>query len=325
MAKTNSEKQVIGLSGIQAIKDYIDETGGTQKDVISEEMRLYLDKQLKLAEDNLSKEYNEEFERLKQRLKEIEESGTPEELTKIQLEIDALNANYRDKLLALDALEEDLKRLSGDFSTLYEGITTGSVFSPGQLDEVIRTALIEGTAITEDMIATPNLFATKIVSLIANMGHLNAGSIDAGTIKGSSIESLHTISGTDDPVWKIDNEGDGWLASKNIKWDRNGKVTFGKDVTLSFDNISDAEDKIGDLIDAAQNNGLTIRDLVASWIADNKLSPTELEQLKQIKSDIKSEYQRIIDSITQLNSYFDAALVKIAEQEQELNNEQITE
>jgi hypothetical protein len=42
---------------------------------------------------------------------------------------------------------------------------------------------------------------------------------------------------------KID--GSGYLANKNIKWDKFGKVTFGKDVTLNWDNLdTDAQSEI---------------------------------------------------------------------------------
>lgn len=34
--------------------------------------------------------------------------------------------------------------------------------------------------------------------------------------------------------------GSGYLANKNIQWDENGKVTFGEDVTLNWDNLGDS-------------------------------------------------------------------------------------
>lgn len=44
---------------------------------------------------------------------------------------------------------------------------------------------------------------------------------------------------------RLNQDGSGYLANKNIKWDEQGKVTFGKDVTLNWDNIgSDAQDEI---------------------------------------------------------------------------------
>lgn len=38
-------------------------------------------------------------------------------------------------------------------------------------------------------------------------------------------------------------DGSGYIANENIKWDKNGKVTFGSDVTLNWDNISESVQK----------------------------------------------------------------------------------
>lgn len=45
--------------------------------------------------------------------------------------------------------------------------------------------------------------------------------------------------------FRLNQDGSGHLANENIKWDSNGKVTFGKDVTLNWDNLSDdAQDEM---------------------------------------------------------------------------------
>lgn len=44
---------------------------------------------------------------------------------------------------------------------------------------------------------------------------------------------------------RLNQDGSGHLANENIKWDSKGKVTFGKDVTLNWDNLSgDAQDEM---------------------------------------------------------------------------------
>lgn len=37
--------------------------------------------------------------------------------------------------------------------------------------------------------------------------------------------------------FRLNQDGSGFLAKENIKWDSNGRVTFGKDVTLNWDNL----------------------------------------------------------------------------------------
>ena len=45
--------------------------------------------------------------------------------------------------------------------------------------------------------------------------------------------------------FRLNQDGSGYLANENIKWDYNGKVTFGKDVTLNWDNLGDdAQDEM---------------------------------------------------------------------------------
>lgn len=39
--------------------------------------------------------------------------------------------------------------------------------------------------------------------------------------------------------WRLNNDGSGYLASNNIRWDVNGNVTFGSGVKLQWDNLSD--------------------------------------------------------------------------------------
>lgn len=45
--------------------------------------------------------------------------------------------------------------------------------------------------------------------------------------------------------FRLNQDGSGHLANENIKWDSQGKVTFGKDVTLNWDNLGkDAQDEM---------------------------------------------------------------------------------
>lgn len=63
-------------------------------------------------------------------------------------------------------------------------------------------------------------------------------------IDDDGVEHLGTI-GTRTESFALRTDGSGYLAKKNIKWDQNGKVTFGKDVTLNWDNLGeDAQDEM---------------------------------------------------------------------------------
>ena len=293
----NDSNKVLSVGNLKVLKDYINKTGSANRELISEEMKTYLDEELIKASNNLSKEYETEFKNLSERIAEVEASGTPEELAELRLELDALNNNFNDKNLALEALDTDLKRLSGDFSTLYEGIETGSIFSAGQLNQVIKTALIDKTVITDDMVSTPNVFATQMVALIANMGHINAGSIDAGTIAGSNIESIHKIEGTNDPVWVINDEGDGWLAKKNIKWDKNGNVTFGPDVKITWDSVDGGDDALKGKLDEYDTG---VKDYINQYVidrTDNAVTQDQLEAAyKKASDDLKAVENIIYDN-----------------------------
>lgn len=293
----NDSNKVLSIGNLKVLKDYINKTGGATRELISEEMKSYLDTELVKASNNLSKEYETEFKKLSDKIAEVEANGTPEELAELKLQMDALNANFADKNLALDALDEDLKRLSGDFSTLYEGIETGSVFSAGQLNEIIKTTMIKETTITPEMIETPNLFTEKIVALIGNFGHINAGNIDAGTIAGSNIQSIHKIAGTDDPVWVINDEGDGWLAKQNISWDKEGNVTFGPGVEIKWESVKGADNKLNTLLEGYDDSVKSYINQAIIDRTDNAVTQDELQAAYKLANDsIEATKQMVRDS-----------------------------
>ena len=63
-----------------------------------------------------------------------------------------------------------------------------------------------------------------------------------GTIQNPLLRLNYDGSGaidTRENSFRLNQDGSGFLAKKNIQWDNNGKVTFGKDVTLNWDNLSE--------------------------------------------------------------------------------------
>lgn len=66
-----------------------------------------------------------------------------------------------------------------------------------------------------------------------------------------------------------------------------------------------------DPIYSPENNKLTVEELIQSWLSDKKLSPAEIDQMIKLRSDIVLEYDRVINSINQLNAMLDEIEIKI--------------
>lgn len=68
--------------------------------------------------------------------------------------------------------------------------------------------------------------------------------LNMSDIDENGVEHEGTI-GTRSQSFAIRTDGSGYLAKKNIKWDSDGKVTFGKDVTLNWNNLGhDTQDEM---------------------------------------------------------------------------------
>ncbi|MDR1089842.1 MAG: hypothetical protein LBL79_02095 [Prevotella sp.] len=78
-------------------------------------------------------------------------------------------------------------------------------------------------------------------------------------------------------------DGSGYLANKNIRWDDSGKVTFGKDVTLNWDNLGeDAQSEIASKsIKLAGGNSITV--------INNSMSGETAYSPSKIKLEISAE------------------------------------
>lgn len=144
------------------------------------------------------------------------------ELKQTQLEND-LNS----KTTAINALSVRLNNIEN--GTTQVGLTTQEVNS------LIQTAFIDGTYIESDSVTTPNVFTSNILALVAKFGTVDAARITGDTIQGHTIQSNTSIdnSGTDDagivknPTWKLNNDGTGYFAKGNFRWDELGNVTLG--------------------------------------------------------------------------------------------------
>lgn len=63
---------------------------------------------------------------------------------------------------------------------------------------------------------------------------VSANNITAGTISACTIQS-----GTDNPTWKLNPDGSGYLANRNISWKTDGSLTMSGEITASSGKIGD--------------------------------------------------------------------------------------
>ena len=295
-----NDVKLITLDHIQQIKDYIDKTDANLNYRIDNELKDYISDELKQAAEHIQADHDSKYKELQDQLAYLEQFGTQEEINAIKLKIEALEGNTQNKFEALDGLERELGRLSGDYQDLYDGIITGKVFNAGQLDEIINTALIDKTTITDDMVETPNVYTSNLVALIGKFGQINAANIVGGEISGHTIQSNNKMLGTDAPVWQIKEEGDGYLAQENIKWDKDGNVTFGPKVKITFDSVQGAEDKLKDLMSGYDD---ALQDYVKEAVASSNLGAVNrdelnkrVEETKQAANDAITALQQVVDN-----------------------------
>lgn len=266
----SDEIKLVSLDNIKIVKSYIDKVRGELSSQIDSVTEHYLNEQLDDAKNAILNAYEEDSKELRDRIAYVEAFGQEYEgqLQELKLQQDTLQGDFEHKNIALDALQTKLDILSGNYDALYNDITSGAIFNSGELNNIIKTAMIDEVRVTENTVLTPEMYASKVVALIANFGSVKASNIESGVIAGSTIKSTNNIAGTNKPVWIIDNDGSGYLAKENIKWTREGDVTFGPDVKLSWSSISDGDSAV----QSALNN---YDDYIQNTIEDNVKLHTE--------------------------------------------------
>lgn len=231
-------KKVLSVDNIDVIKDYILSKIIVESDdikrTLTEENAKYLQHKLVEAAERIKDDYDSKVNDLTERIEQLKLEGADNALLReLELRLDALKNNYVDQKNSISKIEDSVLDIKN------------SVMSPGQLNELINTALIEKTTITDDMIETPNLYTKNLVALIAKFGTVRALNIIGDEIEGKTISAYDKIEGTNDPTWKLDRQGDGYLANKNISWDKDGNVTFGENVKIGWGSVTDTPDDFG--------------------------------------------------------------------------------
>lgn len=222
-------KKIIGVDNLNVIRDFVLSKVMAESDdirkTLTEENAEYLHNKLLEASESLKTDYESKYESLNNRIDTLKSEGVnAEELHELELQIDRLNNNYLDMQKGLSAIEDSIIDIEN------------SVMSPSQLNELIDTALIDRTTITDEYISSENVYAQNLVSLIAKFGTVRALNIVGDEIEGKTISAYDKIEGTDEPTWKLDRQGNGYLANKNISWDKDGNVTFGENVKIGWNN-----------------------------------------------------------------------------------------
>lgn len=260
-------KKLLSVNNLDVVRDFVFSTITNETDALktelSDETQAYLIDKLTEAEDKIRTDYESKHNELLEKLEQFKQEGVNQDaITDLELQIEALKSNYNDMLESLEAVKESVKEI-GD-----------SVMSEGQLNELIQAALIKETTITDDMVTTPNLFATNLVALIAKFGTIRALNIIGDEIQGKTISNYN---GNEEPIWKLDKDGDGYLANKNIEWDKDGNVTFGPKVKVKWSSVVD------DNGNTPQISGGHSEEEIKKWvteITDSKLKTFEIEASK---------------------------------------------
>ena len=231
-------KKILGVENLDVIRDFVLSKVMTESDEIkrtlTEENAEYLQSKILEATNSLKSDYDSKYDSLTAQIEKLKlEGGDADAIRELELQLDALNNNYVDMQNSLNSIEDSIIDIES------------SVMSPGQLNELLDAALIEKTTITDDMVETPNVYTKNLVALIAKFGTVRALNIVGDEIEGKTISAYDKIEGTNEPTWKLDRQGDGYLANKNISWDKNGNVTFGPDVKIGWGSVTDTPDDFG--------------------------------------------------------------------------------
>lgn len=296
--------KILGLDALEHIRDYVDGASSNINYRIDTELKNHIVEKINEASTHIQSDYDSKYNTLIDRISYVEQNGSADELEDLRLELEELQRNTENKFNALDGIERELTRLTTDYQDLYEGVTTGTVFNGGQLNEIINTAMINKVDISPNTILTPEMYAAKLVALIGNFGQINAANIIGGDIKGHTISSNNLIEGTEDPVWTIRDGGDGWLAKKNISWDANGNVTFGEDVKISFDSVTGADEKLQDLM---SNYDSRLQTYVEDYVKNSSVAAVDRQMLQDALDAAKTDVDTAMSDLeTTLSNSIDS-------------------
>jgi hypothetical protein len=305
LALDKDQKKVLGLNAVPIIKhdilchskEYVDTLYASLTDEYRKELLLRLDDLWKRFEDT-----------------------SLEDKTLLVEDIKKLYEGQEEMIKSLNAVKNAIKGIEQGKD---ENENPGSVLDKEEIKLILMGALVEEAFWSEEIIGAPTVLGQKIIGLIGLFGSVKAGNITGDLISGKTMQSAdrwklepgtiyanYKEDGEFDgfteadketwgPAWQIRRTGDGYLAGGKISWDTNGVVY--KDLSIKFEDIEGADKVIGNLIDEVLNKSLSIKELIKRWGDDGLLSPSELEELIKLKSELIVEHDRIISTVADLD------------------------
>lgn len=236
----NVSKPVIVLEHldgiVEPIKRYIDDLKNiikTENEVTQSDLVDDLKTHIQDVKNEVQNNFESEYDALKDKLKELEQTGTIVDIELIKKQMQDLINRYEEIKTTID----NLSNVKPD------------VLNEDDVKKLVNTALIDQTRITDDSIETSSAYIKELFALIAKFGTVKASNIEGDVISGHTVQSGKNITGTNTPTWQLNNDGSGHLANDNIRWNGNGEVTFGSGVTIGFDKVIGAQKEIENLLD----------------------------------------------------------------------------
>ena len=167
------------------------------------------------AKNILMEDYKTRIQNLKDLLDSKDESN--KEI--LQAKIDALTQEQ-------NRIHTTIESLRGTLGDVQEGIE--GALTEAQINEIIQAGLKDGTFWTEDTIGSETVLGRKIVGLIGTFGSVDAEKLTGNTIKGKTVRSFDDVTlidGSTGPSWQIRNDGAGYFAAGNIRWNSDGELS----------------------------------------------------------------------------------------------------
>lgn len=204
------------------------------------------------ALENINKSYYsmDQIDELEEQLQKAINDGCTDAIAHASAALDKANS-----------FNEELNSLKSKFKTDEFGKTylDSSALNVADIYSLSVAALGNDIADSEGTLHEEAVFAKQIVGVISQFGSVKADNITGDVISGKTVQS------SDEGGWKLNNAGDGYLANKNISWDKDGTVTFGSGVSLKWSDIQDKPDlnelsksDVVDIINSTQIDGSNI-------------------------------------------------------------------
>lgn len=246
-----NSKVLLTLDNIDTIRKFINDRDNVTKSALEQTVDNRIDavtQQINAAKETLENTYNVQIQSLTEQLNSVS-SDNEAAKQEIMEQMAVLESNNADKQTALDKLDNDLKKIESEVSSITTDLNVNGLFTREQIKEIADTAFIESTTFTEDMVSAPNVVTQQLVALIGHFGQVKASNIVGSEIEGHTIKSSATITDGESQfngqsAWTLYNDGSGHLAKGNINWDADGKVNLSDKVSLNWNQITGGQDAV---------------------------------------------------------------------------------